>query len=88
MRATRRHFSLLLRAMLLLLLKVGKKNEVLFFFSPPPSFSPLFFWVWFGGVLDMNDYKKGKKEIKEETNSLARAFARTVLRERETFFFG
>ena len=28
MRATRRHFSLLLRAMLLLLLKVGKKNEV------------------------------------------------------------
>ena len=39
-------------------------------------------------VLDIfeRDYKKGKKEIKEETNSLARAFARTVLRERETFF--
>ena len=60
--------------MLLLLLKVGKKNEVLFFFSPPPSFSPLFLGGgWFGGVLDIfeRDYKKGKKEIKEETNSLA-----------------
>ena len=74
MRATRRHFSLLLRAMLLLLLKVGKKNEVLFFFSPPPSFSPPFFLgLMVRCVLDIfeRDYKKGKKEIKEETNSLA-----------------
>ena len=54
--------------MLLLLLKVGKKNEVLFFFSPP-----FFLGLMVRCVLDIfeRDYKKGKKEIKEETNSLA-----------------
>ena len=69
--------------MLLLLLKVGKKNEVLFFFSPPPSFSPLFLGglVW-GCVGHERDYKKGKKEIKEET--LSPACSNSF--ERETFF--
>ena len=90
MRATRRHFSLLLRAMLLLLLKVGKKNEVLFFFSPPPSFSPPFFLgLMVRCVLDIfeRDYKKGKKEIKEKKQTLSPACSNSFERER-LFFFG
>ena len=104
MRATRRHFSLLLRAMLLLLLKVGKKNEVRTYSSNMaipsvviPSlkssfsflllllFLPFFWGVWFGGVLDMNEIIK--KERKKSKKKLSRQLARTVLRERETFFF-